>query len=242
MYKIGMLDSGIGGLNVLEEVKKLMPSKKIIYYNDSGNNPYGSKSKEEIISIVDNIVQVLLSYGCKEIILACNTASTMSIKYLKEKYPDTIFISTVPAVKVATDNGYKNILVLSTPVTAGSDRLKKLIDDNIKEGQQVYVEGCEGLANAIEVDNEQLVYDMVEYHLSKYTDKKIDAIVLGCTHYCYIKDVILEFMPNVALLDGNLGVAREAKKQLELHNLLEDNEVNINEVLFLETGAEKKVL
>lgn len=239
MYKIGMLDSGIGGLNVLEEVRKIMPGEKIIYYNDSGNNPYGSKSKEEIISIVDNIVQVLLSYGVKEVILACNTASTMAAPYLKEKYPDTIFISTVPAVKVATDNGNKKILVLSTPVTAKSDRLKKLVSDNKHDDQEIYIEPCDGLANAIERDDKDLTYKLVKEHLSKYFNESIDAIVLGCTHYCFIRDIILEFMPDAKLFDGNLGVALEAKRQLDSKGLLDLDMENDGEVLYLNTGAEK---
>ena len=87
MYKIGMFDSGIGGLNVLEEVKNLMPNEDIIYYQDSTNNPYGEKTDEELWDIVTNIVNYLKSEGVKEIIIACNTATTRCIKKLREEYP-----------------------------------------------------------------------------------------------------------------------------------------------------------
>ena len=117
MYKIGMFDSGIGGLNTLEAVKKLLPNENILYYQDSINNPYGEKTDKQLQTITSNIVDYLQEKGVKEIIVACNTATTRCIKYLRNKYKDIIFIGTEPAIKVATDNNYQNILLLATPAT-----------------------------------------------------------------------------------------------------------------------------
>lgn len=220
MYKIGMFDSGIGGLNVLEEVRKLIPNENIIYYQDSSNNPYGEKTDEELWEIVNNIVKYLISNGVKEIIVACNTATTRCIKRLREEYKDIIFIGTEPAIKVATDNNYKNILLLGTPGTINSDRLHELVLKN-KSDQNIYLVECDGLANAIENDNKDEILKLLNHYLDEYKDKNIDSIVLGCTHYCFIKDEIINILGNIKLIDGNLGVARQAKKMLEDNDLLD---------------------
>ena len=220
MYKIGMFDSGIGGLNVLEEVRKLIPNENIIYYQDSSNNPYGEKTDEQLWKIVNNIVKYLISNGVKEIIVTCNTATTRCIKRLREEYTDIIFIGTEPAIKVATDNNYKNILLLGTPGTINSDRLHELVLKN-KSDQNIYLVECDGLANAIENDNKDEIVKLLNHYLDEYKDKNIDSVVLGCTHYCFIKDEIINILGNIKLIDGNLGVARQAKKMLEDNDLLD---------------------
>ena len=222
MYKIGIFDSGIGGLTILEEVKKIMPNENIIYYKDSTNNPYGSKSVEELQKIASNIVDHLISKGVKEIIVACNTATTMCIKYLREKYKNIIFIGTEPAIKVATDNGYKNILIISTPNTAKSTRLNDLIEAN-KTNEKINVIGIDDLAHAIEIDDKEKINEILEKELNKYKDNGIDAVVLGCTHYCYIKDEIRKILGNISIIDGNAAIARQAKKKLEENNLLSNS-------------------
>ena len=100
MSKIGVFDSGIGGLTVLEELKKVLPKEDYIFYADSGNNPYGEKTDEELRKIVSNVVDFLINKDCKLIVIACNTATTRCIAYLREKYPNIVFIGTEPAVKV----------------------------------------------------------------------------------------------------------------------------------------------
>ncbi|MBQ6538902.1 MAG: glutamate racemase [Bacilli bacterium] len=223
MYKIGMFDSGIGGLNVLEEIKKLIPNENIIYYQDSSNNPYGEKTDEELWTIVSNIVEYLIDKGVKEIIVACNTATTRCIKRLREEYPEIIFIGTEPAIKVATDNNYKNIILLGTPGTINSDRLHELVNCN-QSDENIYLIECSGLANAIENHDNDTINSLLHNYLDEYKDKNIDSVVLGCTHYGYIKDQILNILGNIKLIDGNLGVAKQAKRMLEENNLLDGTE------------------
>ncbi len=230
MYKIGMFDSGIGGLNVLEEVKNLMPNENIIYYQDSTNNPYGEKTDEELWDIVTNIVNYLKGEGVKEIIIACNTATTRCIKKLREEYPEIIFIGTEPAIKVATDNNYKNIVLLGTPGTINSDRLHELVDRN-KSDENIYLIECSGLANAIENHNQDEIIRLLHNYLDEYKDKHIDSVVLGCTHYGYIKNEIIEILGDIKLIDGNLGVARQAKRMLEDNNLLDGKEPGKIEII-----------
>lgn len=218
--KIGVFDSGIGGLTTLEEIKNILPNEDYIFYADSKNNPYGEKTKEELCNITENIVNNLLKYDVKLIVIACNTATTNCIEYLRNKFPDMIFIGTEPAIKVACDNNYKNTLVMATPGTISSDRIQELVEKNKKENEKIYLVPCDGLANAIETNNKEKIDELLHKNLDKYKNYKIDAIVLGCTHYPIIKDKIQEMFKNATLIDGNKGVAKQVKKQLEIHNLL----------------------
>lgn len=218
--KIGILDSGIGGTTVLAEIKKLLPKEDYIYYADNKNNPYGEKPEEEIYKILDNIVKFLIyDKHCKMIVIACNTATTRCMKQLKEKYKDIPFVGTVPAIKVACDNNYKNTLVLATPATIDSERTHELIKENKKIGQEITLISCDGLANAIETKNEEKINEILEKVKYKTKNKKIDSIVLGCTHYPLIKKEINEFFPNTILLDGSLGVAKQVKRLLHQYNI-----------------------
>ena len=220
MKRIGVFDSGIGGLTVLEELKKLLPNEDYLFYADSKNCPYGEKSDTELYDITSNIVDYLIERDCKIIVIACNTATTRCIKYLRDKYKDMIFIGTEPAIKVACDRDYKNILVMATPATIASERTSILVNDNKKDYENVYLVPCEGLADAIETDNFKKQEEIVSSIYEEYKDKEIDAIVLGCTHYPHIKDLISKYFTNAELLDGGAGVARETKRQLERMNML----------------------
>ena len=220
MKRIGVFDSGIGGLTVLEELKKLLPNEDYLFYADSKNCPYGEKSDTELYDITSNIVDYLIDRDCKIIVIACNTATTRCIKYLRDKYKDITFIGTEPAIKVACDRDYKNILVMATPATIASERTSILVNDNKKDYENVYLVPCEGLADAIETDNFKKQEEIVSSIYEEYKDKEIDAIVLGCTHYPHIKDLISKYFTNAELLDGGAGVARETKRQLERMNML----------------------
>ena len=231
MCKIGVFDSGIGGLTVLEHLKKALPKEDFIFYADSLNNPYGEKTDEELFDITSNIVDYLSGRGCKIIVIACNTATTRCISYLRNKYPEIVFIGTEPAVKVACDGNYHNTLVLATPATIQSERLQILINDNKKKLNNVYLVPCFGLANAIELEDTKRQEEIINNIYQLYKEAEIDAIVLGCTHYPHIKDLISKYFKNVALLDGGEGVARETKKQMEKHGLITNKGTNDVEMI-----------
>lgn len=219
---VGVFDSGIGGLSVLRELEKILPNEDFYYYGDSLNNPYGEKSDEELFSITSGVVDYLVNKGCRLIVIACNTATTRCMKYLREKYKDIIFVGTVPAIKVACDRDFKNTLVMATPATIESERTMELIRDNIRKDQNIYLVACPGLANAIEDNDQEKIKEILKDTFREYKDKEIDSIVLGCTHYPFIKEDILKEMPGVILLDGSRGVAMEVKRQLENNGLLSD--------------------
>ena len=220
-YKIGVFDSGLGGLSVLKELMNTLPNEDYLFYEDSINNPYGEKTEEELLKITSNIVNYLLEQKCKIIVIACNTATTSCMKKLREIYEDTIFVGTVPAIKVAYDNKYKNVINLSTPYTQNSKRVCELINDFKNDDENIYNISGENLANLIELNKKEEIDELLNKLLSSYEDK-CDALVLGCTHYSLIKDEIKKVLPNVALLDGCTGVANEVKRQLENNHLLSD--------------------
>ena len=214
MRKIGVFDSGIGGYSVLWKLKELMPKEEYVYYKDSDNLPYGNKSDSELFNIACNIVSYLISKGCVIIVIACNTMTTKCISKLRKKYPNIIFVGTEPAIKVACDNNYKNILVMATPATIKSNSVSRLVKDNKKSFQNIYLVPCDGLARAVEDNNEKKIKEILVKVLGKYKSLGIDCIVLGCTHYTFVKEEISEII-NADFVDGSLGVAKQVKRKLE---------------------------
>ena len=217
---IGILDSGIGGVTVLREILKQNIHAKFIYYSDSKNNPYGDKSEDEVYSIVKTIVDYLLDKGCVAIVLACNTASAICVKRLREEYPDTLFIAIEPAYKMVHDYNPKGkTLVMATEGTINSEKFLTLF--NKYDNKNTTLLPCKGLAELIEEGNDVKINQYLDDNLSKYKD--IDNVVLGCTHYPLIKKNIRRVLGNVKFFDGSLGVSKELVRQLELRGITFDN-------------------
>ena len=176
--KIGILDSGIGGTTVLSKIKELIPNEDYVYYKDDKNNPYGEKSDDKLQEIVKTGVKFLLSNDCKIIVLACNTATTKCIENLRLEFKNTIFVGTEPAIKVACDNNYKNILVLATEATIESKRTMELVKQNKKDYQEITLIKGKGLANAIEVNNKKEITRKLK-NIKKQVKFNPYVIVLG---------------------------------------------------------------
>lgn len=237
--KIGILDSGLGGLSVLKELLKILPNEDYLFYEDSINNPYGDKSDSEIFDIVSEIVNYLLEKECKIIVLACNTATTSCLKKLRKIYPNTIFVGTVPALKVSFDHNFKNTLLLATPYTIKSTRVEELINDFKHSDQNVYLESGKNLAHLIELGDAKKIEELLEDVLTPYKNK-IDSIVLGCTHYPLIRKTFKNILPNTEIIDGSIGVACEVQHQLTINNLLSDNIENGN--VIIENSKSKELI
>lgn len=217
---IGVLDSGLGGVTVLRELVKAVKNAKFLYYCDSVNNPYGDKSSDEVYSIVKNIVDFLLDKGCVTIVIACNTASAICVKRLREEYPDTLFIAIEPAYKMVHDyNPEGKTLVMATEGTIKSEKFLTLF--NKYNNHKTILLPCKGLAELIEKGNEEKINQYLESNLSRYKD--IDNVVLGCTHYPLIKDNIRKVLGDVNFFDGSLGVSKELVRQLNLREITFDN-------------------
>lgn len=227
--KIGFFDSGMGGTTIFNAVKKLLPDEEYFYIADSKNCPYGEKSDLELREIVVKNTEELINWGAKIIVIACNTATVRCIDYLREKYPEIIFVGTEPAIKLAAETNAKDILVLATPGTVQSERTHMLLEENQKPGQKISLLACPGLADTIENtlkfnENYQLITPtndeklIIAHKLSELFAKITEApdvIVLGCTHYSLIKPEIQNFFPNATLIDGSEGIAHQVENVLK---------------------------
>lgn len=215
--KIGIFDSGIGGAMVLKEILKVLPNENYIYYSDSKNNPYGDKTKEEIIVICDNIVRILLKNNCKIIVIACNTASAVAVKYLREKYTNIKFIAIEPAYKMVFDYSYDEpTLIMATKGTIESEKFNLLY--NKYNNNKTEILPCVGLADIIEEGDEEKIHAYLEKHLKEYQGR-IKNVVLGCTHYLTIKNNISNVLGTVKFFDGSKSLA------LNLKNILINNKM-----------------
>lgn len=229
----------MGGLSILKKLIKVLPNENYLFYEDSMNNPYGNKTDDEIFKIVSNIVDYLLNEKCKIIVIACNTATTACINKLRNKYKNTIFVGTVPAIKVSFDHDFKNTLLIATPYTIKSNSVHELIDNFKKDNQNIYLEsGCD-LAHLIEVNDEEKIDLLLNKLLIPYKNR-IDSIVLGCTHYPLIENKIKKILPNCNIIDGAIGVSNEVKHQLINHNLL--NNSNKKGTIIIKNSKDKNLI
>ncbi len=221
---IGVFDSGVGGISVLSRLISLMPRESYLYFGDSKNAPYGTKSGDEVRSLADAAVGALIDRGAKAVVIACNTATGAAIEYLREKYTGTPIIGMEPAIKPAAEafpGG--RILVLATPVTLASEKFRRLMD---KAGQtaQIVPVPCPELAHRIEegILCGEALEGYLKACIEPYKDPPATAVVLGCTHYPFVIDTVEKVVGPVRFFDGGLGTARETKRQLALHGLETD--------------------
>lgn len=211
-FPIGVFDSGIGGTTTLHTLQELLPHEHFIYIADTAHNPYGEKSQKELESIVTDVCDSLIfDHHVKMIVVACNTATTRCISFLRGKYPDIPFVGTEPAVKLACDSGGRHILVMATPATIESERLSQLVKENQQTDQHITLLPCPGLASAIESRDTSRITSTLESLLGSHIGTPHDTIVLGCTHYIIIKDQIQRLFPSARLLDGNAGIAKRVQ-------------------------------
>lgn len=209
---IGIIDSGIGGKVIEKEIKKLLPSVKIIYLADTKNFPYGSKKVSTLNQILEKNIEVLIKKGAKIIVLACNSATVSSVVYLRRKFNIPI-VGVEPAIKTAAKvTKTKNIAVFSTPITSKSEATNRLIKKYCHD-IKVYKISFPNLASQIEKGETVTPTSDVGVVWRKYQDKNIDTIVLGCTHYTLIKPQIQKIVgKNIKIIDSNTAVARQVKK------------------------------
>lgn len=217
---IGVFDSGIGGTTILHAVQKSLPTEDYVFFGDSKNCPFGTKSPDELKEIVKSATEFLIKKHAKLIIVACNTATTQTIGYLRKTFPGIPFVGTEPAIKLACDSGAKNILLLSTEGTSHSSRTQKLIDDNLRDDQTLINLPCLGLAEAIETrDNRKIRANLRTNFAHIQNPEKIEIVIFGCTHYPLAAEEIQKFFPNARFIDGGEGVAKQTARVLKERKL-----------------------
>jgi glutamate racemase len=223
---IAVFDSGVGGISVLRQLRALMPSENFLYFGDSANAPYGTRTREEIQALALDAAEKLVQRNIKALVVACNTATAAAIHVLRQTYPDLIVVGIEPALKPAADRYPGGTVgVLATPVTLREEKFRQLVSQYGGQCQVVPLP-APGLVELIEqgkAEGEE-ARKLLEELLSPWKGK-LDALVLGCTHYPFaIRTIWSVIGKNVELFDGGYGTARETKRRLEAAGLLRSGE------------------
>ena len=225
---VGFFDSGLGGISVLQQTRKLLPAENYLYFGDSFHAPYGVRSAEEVTELSVQATERLLTEGAKAIVIACNTATSAAAAELRQRYPEIPIIGTEPALKPAVErHGGGRILVMATAMTLKEQKFHDLWMQYDHQAEIVPV-SCTGLMEFVE--RGQLDGDEVERYLLEklepFCKVPVAAVVLGCTHYPFLRPVLRRLLGRgPEILDGADGVARQLRRQLEKRDLLRLSEV-----------------
>ena len=227
--KIAFFDSGIGGLSVLHHAMKILPQEEFIFYADEDNVPYGTKSPEEVLNFVDEAFRFLIAQKVSAIVVACNTATSVAVKAMREKYSLPI-IGMEPALKVALDAfPNRKVLVAATAITITGEKIFKLI-------KKIHAENfaeLKALSKLVEFAERQefnsaAVENYLREELAAYDFEKFSSLVLGCTHFNYFKDTFRKILPShVKILDGNAGTVNELIRRANLKSSLTTNHYSL---------------
>lgn len=221
---VGVFDSGVGGISVLREIHRLLPAEDLIYYADSGHCPYGGKTREEIQARAVAITELFMARGVKLVVVACNTATIAAVEHLRATYPIP-FVGMEPAVKPAAAQTKSGVVgVLATGAALAGDKFHKLLADHAKN-VRVITQPCPGLVEQVEAGelNGAATRALVERYTQPLLAQGADVMVLGCTHYPFLRPLIREVVgADVALIDTGAAVARQTQRILEREGLLRD--------------------
>jgi len=228
---IGVFDSGIGGLSVLQALRHELPHERYVYLADSGNAPYGERGDAYVIARTRTIARHLVrQHGIKALVIACNTATAAAVEVLRAEMPQLPLIGVEPALKPASlSSQTHHVGVIGTRGTVTSQRFARLLADHALQ-TRFHVQACDGLARAIELGTALPANDAASVHdihslCARYTQAlgafgvktgQIDTLVLGCTHYVFAKDALRALLgPEVQLIDTGAPVARQTRRMLD---------------------------
>jgi glutamate racemase len=237
--RIGIMDSGIGGISVLHEALRYLPNEDYLYFADTSNVPYGEKTRAEVQRLVCGAVDFIIRQGVKAVLVACNTATYAAIENIRAKYSIPI-IGMEPAVKPAVEksrsNSNKRVLVTATPMTIKEEKLHNLIARSDSEDivDLLPLPGLVRFAESYDF-SERSVLPYLRQQLSDFDPNNYEAVVLGCTHFIFFKDMFKKlFPPDVDIIDGNFGTVRNLKRILADKNLLDGG---AGEVVYYNSGV-----
>lgn len=233
MFRVGLFDSGLGGLTTLSAIIDSIENINIFYIADTLNAPYGDKTKEEILKYSITITNYLIkTYKIEALIVACNTATSHAISYLRTYYPDLIIIGTEPAIKPAINQTKTNkIALLATKATIEGDKYNTLTSKLLKDKNiEIHNQACIGLVELIENGeiNSDKTMKLLEKWLIPMKEKEVDTIVLGCTHYPLIKPLIERVMNKVSIIDSKEAIAKYLLQCLKEREHKNRGALNIN--------------
>ncbi len=235
---IGIFDSGVGGLSVLREVRRQLPSEDLLYIADQAHVPYGIRTREEVFDFSEGIVRFFLNEKVKLIIIACNTASAVALDILRKSYPAIPFVGMEPAVKPAAEETSTGIVgVLATPATFQGALYASTVE-RFAKGVKILPDTCPGLVELIEqgkIDHPR-TREILKKALDPMLEKGVDEVVMGCTHYPFVIPLIKEIVgENVQVIDPAPAIARQAGRLLTEYDLLTNGGEN-GKTSFLTTG------
>lgn len=237
---IGIFDSGVGGTSIWKEIHNLLPNEHTIYLADSMNAPYGPKGTERIIELSIKNTELLLQKNCKLIVVACNTATTNAIDYLRKHY-NVPFIGIEPAIKpAALQSKTKTVGILATKGTLSSELFSKT-SSLYASGIEVIEKNGEGIVQLIESGklNSDEMKALLKLYLKPMLDANIDYLVLGCTHYPYLIPELIDLLPkHVKIIDSGQAVAKQTKVVLEKNKLLNTAFLNSKNEFFTNGNPE----
>lgn len=223
---IGIFDSGLGGLTALKAVRESFPNEDIVYFGDTLRVPYGNRSKETIIEYVKDDINILLRYGVKVIVVACNTADSTAKNEVSDDYDIPIIGVVEPAVKKAVETTKnKNIGIICTVATAASHAYETAIG-KLDPDCNVIIEPTPLIVPLIEEGRvhkgDKVLHRVLKEYLLPLAEKGIDTLVLGCTHYPIITDNIAEILPGINLINSGSAAVEELRKVLSENDLFAD--------------------
>jgi glutamate racemase len=237
---IGIFDSGVGGTSIWKEIQKLLPNENTIYLADSKNAPYGAKTKKEILELSVKNTELLLQENCKLIVVACNTATTNAIDYLRATY-EVPFIGIEPAIKpAALKTKTKKVGILATKGTLSSS-LFHSTSKIFAEGITVLEQEGTGLVELIEANkvNSKTTTELLKQYINPMLEQDIDCLVLGCTHYPYLIPALRGLLPQkVTIIDSGEAVARQTNAILIKNQLLAKKRDNTKHIFLSNSNTE----
>lgn len=215
---IGIFDSGIGGLTVAQEITRLLPNEQIVYFGDTARVPYGTKSKESVIRFSKENMNVLLKYGVKMVVIACNTSTSWALAVIRKEYAVPVIGVIEPGSRRAVEATRRNVIgVVATQSTVASGKYAATIQRMLPEAK-VVSRPCPLFVPLVEEGwlEGKVTEAVAEEYLSPIRREDVDTLILGCTHYPLLKPVIQKVMgKNVTLVDSATETAREVKALLE---------------------------
>lgn len=226
---IGVLDSGLGGLTVVQEIIRQLPNESIIFIGDEARMPYGVKTHEQIISYTREMVQYLISQNVKLIIYGCNTATAQALDALEKEFTIPMIGVIKPGAKAATDITKTNhIGIIGTQSTINSNSYNETIK-NLDSTADVLGIAAQKFVSIVESDSADTkeAKDNIETTLKPFKDSDFDTLVLGCTHFPMLKQQINSYLPKITLVDPALKTVEVAKKYLTKQNMLTDNTTRV---------------
>lgn len=239
---IGVFDSGLGGISVLRNLYTIMPHEDYIFYGDSKNAPYGTRSREDVQQLSLAVADKLVQQGVKAIVIACNTATSASCELLRAKYPELIIVGLEPALKPAVRHHQKGtVAVMATPLTLKQERYLTMKEQYEPEAKLIIDVPAPLLVEFVEkgeLDSPAVMAYLKEL-LGDYLGR-LDAVVLGCTHFPFIKPALRKLVgQHVFIIDGGPGAAHELSNQLVRHGLARTDD-HVGEITFLNSKDSAK--